>query len=138
MDEYHYSKDGIENRGNVHKKVKWICEVRSEKYLKHCESKEPDTKYICILHRMASNTGSNAFLPSQKAMASESPRAKKSEEETFYVNCRAAYLTVFKSSLENIKSKEQLCLGNGLEFLFLFHVVCEDYRRFAKQAIFHW
>ncbi|XP_019387110.1 PREDICTED: EF-hand calcium-binding domain-containing protein 7 [Crocodylus porosus] len=62
---------------------------------------------------MASNTGSNAFLSSQKAVVSESPRAKKSqysEEETFYVNCRAAYLTVFKSSLENIKSKEQLCL----------------------------
>ncbi|NXG32036.1 EFCB7 protein, partial [Dromaius novaehollandiae] len=49
----------------------------------------------------------------QKVTHSESSRAKKSqhsEEEIFYMNCRAAYLTVLKSSLENIKSKEQLCL----------------------------
>ncbi|NWY03009.1 EFCB7 protein, partial [Nothoprocta ornata] len=49
----------------------------------------------------------------QKATQSENSRVKKSqhsEEEIFYMNCRAAYLTVFKSSLENIKSKEQLCL----------------------------
>ncbi|NXJ77109.1 EFCB7 protein, partial [Trogon melanurus] len=49
----------------------------------------------------------------QKAARSESSQAKKSqhaEEATFYKNCRAAYLTVLKSSLENIKSKEQLSL----------------------------
>ncbi|MBN3316129.1 EFCB7 protein, partial [Atractosteus spatula] len=33
-----------------------------------------------------------------------------SEEETFYRNCRAAYLAVFRSSLVNISSKEELCL----------------------------
>uniref|UniRef100_A0A8C8STD4 EF-hand calcium-binding domain-containing protein 7 n=1 Tax=Pelusios castaneus TaxID=367368 RepID=A0A8C8STD4_9SAUR len=62
---------------------------------------------------MASSLGSNASLSNQKTIPSESSQAKKlqySEEETFYMNCRAAYLAVFKSSLENIKSKEQLCL----------------------------
>uniref|UniRef100_A0A7N8XUG0 EF-hand calcium binding domain 7 n=1 Tax=Mastacembelus armatus TaxID=205130 RepID=A0A7N8XUG0_9TELE len=37
----------------------------------------------------------------------ESPRP--SEEEAFYTQCRAAYLTVFRSSLTNITSKQQLC-----------------------------
>ncbi|KAF1518383.1 EF-hand calcium-binding domain-containing protein 7, partial [Eudyptula minor] len=49
----------------------------------------------------------------QKGTRSESSQAKKSqhaEEAVFYMNCRAAYLTVLKSSLENIKSKEQLLL----------------------------
>ncbi|KAF1544226.1 EF-hand calcium-binding domain-containing protein 7, partial [Eudyptes schlegeli] len=49
----------------------------------------------------------------QKGTRSESSQAKKSqhaEEAIFYMNCRAAYLTVLKSSLENIKSKEQLLL----------------------------
>ncbi|NXO83664.1 EFCB7 protein, partial [Sitta europaea] len=49
----------------------------------------------------------------QKATHSENSQGKKSqhaEEAIFYMNCRAAYLTVFKSSLENIKSKEQLSL----------------------------
>ncbi|NXO38733.1 EFCB7 protein, partial [Locustella ochotensis] len=48
-----------------------------------------------------------------KATHSENPQGKKSqhaEEAVFYMNCRAAYLTVLKSSLENIKSKEQLGL----------------------------
>lgn len=31
------------------------------------------------------------------------------EEETFYMHCRAAYLAVFRSSLTNISSKQQLC-----------------------------
>uniref|UniRef100_A0A674K716 EF-hand calcium-binding domain-containing protein 7 n=1 Tax=Terrapene triunguis TaxID=2587831 RepID=A0A674K716_9SAUR len=55
----------------------------------------------------------NASLSREKTILSENCQAKKSqysEEETFYMNCRAAYLAVFKSSLENIKSKEQLCL----------------------------
>lgn len=50
----------------------------------------------------------------QKSTHSENPQGKKSqhaEEAIFYMNCRAAYLTVLKSSLENIKSKEQLSLG---------------------------
>lgn len=49
----------------------------------------------------------------QKATHSENSQGKKSqhaEEAIFYMNCRAAYLTVLKSSLENIKSKEQLTL----------------------------
>ncbi|NXP14953.1 EFCB7 protein, partial [Thinocorus orbignyianus] len=49
----------------------------------------------------------------QKVTLSESSQAKKpqhAEEAIFYMNCRAAYLTVLKSSLENIKSKEQLSL----------------------------
>ncbi|KAF1462291.1 EF-hand calcium-binding domain-containing protein 7, partial [Spheniscus demersus] len=49
----------------------------------------------------------------QKGTRSESSQVKKSqhaEEAIFYMNCRAAYLTVLKSSLENIRSKEQLLL----------------------------
>nr|XP_040040139.1 EF-hand calcium-binding domain-containing protein 7 [Gasterosteus aculeatus aculeatus] len=38
----------------------------------------------------------------------ESPRPSD-EEEAFYVHCRAAYLSLFKSSLANITSKQQLC-----------------------------
>ncbi|KAK2908122.1 EF-hand calcium-binding domain-containing protein 7-like isoform X1 [Channa argus] len=38
----------------------------------------------------------------------ESPRPSD-EEETFYMQCRAAYLAVFRSSLTNITSKQQLC-----------------------------
>ncbi|XP_070817206.1 EF-hand calcium-binding domain-containing protein 7 isoform X2 [Chaetodon trifascialis] len=38
----------------------------------------------------------------------ESPRPSD-EEEAFYTQCRAAYLTVFRSSLTNIASKQQLC-----------------------------
>ncbi|NXC12694.1 EFCB7 protein, partial [Corythaeola cristata] len=49
----------------------------------------------------------------QKVSCSDGSEGKKSqhaEEAVFYMNCRAAYLTVLKSSLENIKSKEQLSL----------------------------
>lgn len=63
--------------------------------------------------RMASSPGSNASLSDQKGTRSEGSQAKKSqhaEEAIFYKSCRAAYLTVLKSSLENIKSKEQLTL----------------------------
>ncbi|XP_054837857.1 EF-hand calcium-binding domain-containing protein 7 [Eublepharis macularius] len=62
---------------------------------------------------MASGQENNASFCSEQTAASESSRAKSShnyEEETFYRNCRASYLAIFKSSLENIKSKEQLCL----------------------------
>ncbi|KAM6066423.1 EF-hand calcium-binding domain-containing protein 7 isoform 2-T3 [Chlamydotis macqueenii] len=62
---------------------------------------------------MASSPENNASLSVQKATCPESSQAKKSqhaEEAIFYTNCRAAYLTVLKSSLENIKSKEQLSL----------------------------
>uniref|UniRef100_A0A8C7KYM4 EF-hand calcium binding domain 7 n=1 Tax=Oncorhynchus kisutch TaxID=8019 RepID=A0A8C7KYM4_ONCKI len=34
---------------------------------------------------------------------------KCTDEETFYMHCRAAYLTVFRSSLASISSKHQLC-----------------------------
>lgn len=63
---------------------------------------------------MAISPGSDAAFSSQKSSLSESPRTKKyplTEEEMFYMNCRAAYLTVFKSSLENIISKDQLYLA---------------------------
>lgn len=33
------------------------------------------------------------------------------EDEAFYLHCRAAYLSVFKSSLMNISSRQQLCRG---------------------------
>ncbi|XP_047443026.1 EF-hand calcium-binding domain-containing protein 7 [Mugil cephalus] len=38
----------------------------------------------------------------------ESPRPSE-DDEAFYVQCRAAYLAVFRSSLTNITSKQQLC-----------------------------
>uniref|UniRef100_A0A8C8Z6J5 EF-hand calcium-binding domain-containing protein 7 n=1 Tax=Prolemur simus TaxID=1328070 RepID=A0A8C8Z6J5_PROSS len=63
---------------------------------------------------MAISPGSDTDFSSQKSTFSESPRTKKfplTEEEIFYTTCRAAYLTVFKSSLENIMSKDQLYLA---------------------------
>ncbi|KAM9619103.1 EF-hand calcium-binding domain-containing protein 7 isoform 2-T3 [Morphnus guianensis] len=71
---------------------------------------------------MASSPGNNASPSVQKVMRLESSRGKKSqhaEEAIFYMNCRAAYLTVFKSSLENIKSKEQLSLVSCNTFFTL-------------------
>ncbi|XP_036019900.1 EF-hand calcium-binding domain-containing protein 7 isoform X3 [Mus musculus] len=67
-----------------------------------------------LLCRMASNPGSDAALGTQNPLLSGSPRTKKfplTEQEVFYMNCRAAYLTIFKSSLENIISKDQLYLA---------------------------
>lgn len=89
----------------------------------------PSCNCGCIVHRMASSPGSNASLSDQKGTRSEGSQAKKSqhaEEAIFYKSCRAAYLTVLKSSLENIKSKEQLTLGNYLIIFFPLTVVCDD------------
>ncbi|XP_074077358.1 EF-hand calcium-binding domain-containing protein 7 [Macrotis lagotis] len=63
---------------------------------------------------MASSPGGHASLSSQKSPFWEYSRTKKlqvTEEELFYMNCRAAYLTVFKSSLESIMSRDQLCIA---------------------------
>ncbi|XP_038608522.1 EF-hand calcium-binding domain-containing protein 7 isoform X2 [Tachyglossus aculeatus] len=63
---------------------------------------------------MASSPESNASYSSQKSPLWECSRTKKShhpEEAAFYLNCRAAYLSVFKSSLESIISRDQLCLA---------------------------
>ncbi|EHB12292.1 EF-hand calcium-binding domain-containing protein 7 [Heterocephalus glaber] len=63
---------------------------------------------------MTTSPASNVAFASQKSLPSENLRRKKlplTEEEVFYMNCRAAYLTVFKSSLENIISKDQLYLA---------------------------
>ncbi|XP_071421333.1 EF-hand calcium-binding domain-containing protein 7 [Pithys albifrons albifrons] len=62
---------------------------------------------------MASIPGINTSLPAQRASHLDNSQGKKSqdtEEANFYMDCRAAYLTVLKSSLENIKSREQLSL----------------------------
>ncbi|XP_048832184.1 EF-hand calcium-binding domain-containing protein 7 isoform X1 [Brienomyrus brachyistius] len=37
-------------------------------------------------------------------------KSQQTEDERFYTRCRAAYVAVFKSSLANIQSKEQLCI----------------------------
>ncbi|KAM8930454.1 EF-hand calcium-binding domain-containing protein 7 [Pelodytes ibericus] len=61
---------------------------------------------------MASISGSSTSLSNVKYTANERQENRKSqynEEEAFYSACRAAYLTVFKSSLDSITSKEQLC-----------------------------
>ncbi|XP_028666777.1 EF-hand calcium-binding domain-containing protein 7 [Erpetoichthys calabaricus] len=42
-------------------------------------------------------------------MQSTRQNSQQMDESDFYTNCRAVYLTMFKSSLENITSKEQLC-----------------------------
>uniref|UniRef100_A0A1A8QWD5 EF-hand calcium-binding domain-containing protein 7 n=1 Tax=Nothobranchius pienaari TaxID=704102 RepID=A0A1A8QWD5_9TELE len=42
-------------------------------------------------------------------MAFQDSSRPSEEEEAFYVQCRAAYLAVFRSSLTNITSKQQLC-----------------------------
>ncbi|NP_001087154.1 EF-hand calcium-binding domain-containing protein 7 [Xenopus laevis] len=55
----------------------------------------------------------HSSLPSQKYAASERQEYQKpqqNEEEIFYSVSRAAYLTVFKSSLDNITTKDQLQL----------------------------
>ncbi|XP_068095423.1 EF-hand calcium-binding domain-containing protein 7 isoform X2 [Hyperolius riggenbachi] len=62
--------------------------------------------------RMESLYGSSASLTSKRYSSSEpaeSQKAQQNEEEGFYTACRAAYLTVFKSSLEPITDKQQLC-----------------------------
>uniref|UniRef100_F6PKQ4 EF-hand calcium-binding domain-containing protein 7 n=1 Tax=Xenopus tropicalis TaxID=8364 RepID=F6PKQ4_XENTR len=62
---------------------------------------------------MANNSGSNSSLQGHKYAASEQQENQKpqqSEEEIFYLASRAAYLTVFKSSLDNITNKDQLRL----------------------------
>ncbi|XP_078074531.1 EF-hand calcium-binding domain-containing protein 7 [Mustelus asterias] len=58
---------------------------------------------------MSNRQGSIAST-SAKPVKSESGKSQFIEEENFYRNCRAAYLTVFGTSLENITSKDQLCL----------------------------
>ncbi|XP_075037913.1 EF-hand calcium-binding domain-containing protein 7 [Mixophyes fleayi] len=63
---------------------------------------------------MASHSGSTSSLANRKYASSErvgSPKLQPGEEGSFYASCRAAYLTVFKSSLENITDKTQLCLA---------------------------
>ncbi|XP_078417440.1 EF-hand calcium-binding domain-containing protein 7 [Cetorhinus maximus] len=57
---------------------------------------------------MSSQQGSITST-SAKPVQSESGESQCTEEN-FYRNCRAAYLTVFGTSLENITSKDQLCL----------------------------
>ncbi|XP_008331450.1 EF-hand calcium-binding domain-containing protein 7 [Cynoglossus semilaevis] len=42
-------------------------------------------------------------------MSSQESSRSSEEDELFYTHCRAAYLAVFRSSLTNITSKQQLC-----------------------------
>uniref|UniRef100_A0A3P9HDS5 EF-hand calcium-binding domain-containing protein 7 n=1 Tax=Oryzias latipes TaxID=8090 RepID=A0A3P9HDS5_ORYLA len=42
-------------------------------------------------------------------MSFQESRRSSEDEEAFYMQCRAAYLAVFRSSLTNITSKQQLC-----------------------------
>ncbi|XP_047231743.1 EF-hand calcium-binding domain-containing protein 7 isoform X1 [Girardinichthys multiradiatus] len=42
-------------------------------------------------------------------MSFQEPSRPSDEDEDFYMQCRAAYLAVFRSSLANISSKQQLC-----------------------------
>ncbi|KAK6484534.1 EF-hand calcium-binding domain-containing protein 7 [Huso huso] len=71
--------------------------------------------FKCVLNRqtdvkMAGYSGSGASIQRQQLETSSSQKSQVAQEELFYRKCRAAYLAVFRSSLENITSKEQLCL----------------------------
>ncbi|KAM9324654.1 EF-hand calcium-binding domain-containing protein 7 [Gastrophryne carolinensis] len=62
---------------------------------------------------MESLYGSSTLLKGKRYPSderTESPKAQANEEESFYMKCRATYLTIFKSSLDNITDKNQLCL----------------------------
>ncbi|KFW76256.1 EF-hand calcium-binding domain-containing protein 7 [Manacus vitellinus] len=59
---------------------------------------------------MASSPRNNSVQKATQAEYSQGKKSQHTEEANFYLNCRAAYLTVLKSSLENIKSREQLSL----------------------------
>ncbi|XP_077306685.1 EF-hand calcium-binding domain-containing protein 7 isoform X1 [Lithobates pipiens] len=50
----------------------------------------------------------NRRFPSEERI--ENQKAQQYVDENFYASCRAAYLTTFKTSLENITDKEQLQL----------------------------
>ncbi|XP_075688872.1 EF-hand calcium-binding domain-containing protein 7 isoform X2 [Rhinoderma darwinii] len=57
--------------------------------------------------------GSTASLSNKRHTADERAEIQKlqpNDQESFYTSCRAAYLTVFKSSLENITERRQLSL----------------------------
>ncbi|XP_062308926.1 EF-hand calcium-binding domain-containing protein 7 isoform X2 [Osmerus eperlanus] len=45
----------------------------------------------------------------KRVMSGQKSQGHANDEETFYMHCRAAYLSLFKSSLTNITSKQQLC-----------------------------
>lgn len=97
--------------------------------------KEAGSKYVCIIHRMSSGQESIVSCCSELTAASEGSQVKRSrnyEEEIFYRNCRAAYLAIFKSSLENIKSKEQLCLGK------CFCLKCIDFIKTSCFSQYSW
>ncbi|XP_066453793.1 EF-hand calcium-binding domain-containing protein 7 isoform X2 [Eleutherodactylus coqui] len=62
---------------------------------------------------MAGPHGSTTSLSNKRYTSDEQSEAQKlqpNDEESFYTSCRAAYLTVFKSSLDNITDRQQLCL----------------------------
>ncbi|XP_044156659.1 EF-hand calcium-binding domain-containing protein 7 isoform X2 [Bufo gargarizans] len=55
--------------------------------------------------------GSTSSLTSKRRPSDErSEKPQPNDEESFYASCRAAYLTVFKSSLDSITERQQLCL----------------------------
>ncbi|XP_069594291.1 phosphoglucomutase-1 isoform X4 [Ranitomeya imitator] len=58
---------------------------------------------------MSGSYGSSASL-SGKRSDERSEALKPDDPEAFYTSCRAAYLTVFRSSLENITDRQQLGL----------------------------
>ncbi|XP_056388830.1 EF-hand calcium-binding domain-containing protein 7 [Hyla sarda] len=63
---------------------------------------------------MSSMYGSTTSLSSRRHVSderSEPQKLRPNDEESFYTFCRAAYLSVFKSSLENITDRQQLCLA---------------------------
>uniref|UniRef100_A0A4W3I4G6 EF-hand calcium-binding domain-containing protein 7 n=1 Tax=Callorhinchus milii TaxID=7868 RepID=A0A4W3I4G6_CALMI len=61
---------------------------------------------------MSDGNGGAAPAPPMTKGSGAPPSASSQhdQEAAFYRSCRAAYLTVFRSSLENISSREQLCL----------------------------
>ncbi|XP_077132167.1 phosphoglucomutase-1 isoform X4 [Ranitomeya variabilis] len=59
---------------------------------------------------MSGSYGSSASLSSKRSDERSEALKTPDDQEAFYTSCRAAYLTVFRSSLENITDRQQLGL----------------------------
>lgn len=66
-------------------------------------------------------------------MSSQESSRSSEEDELFYTHCRAAYLAVFRSSLTNITSKQQLCRGKKTYSFLLFYACLLELKQFENK-----